>query len=107
RLWIGERRVVELPERVAALEPEHRHGGFGRGARVFVEGERGVLPDEPNFFRAVLVADLLQRRLDAAAERTLEITDGDDRHRCERVTPLRIFRSDGHAGTRLIGGVTR
>ncbi len=75
RLLVGESGVVELPEGVVAGEPKDRRSGFGRGARVVVEGQRVVLPDDTDLVRTVLLPQLRHRRLDAAAEGALEVAD--------------------------------
>src|SRR5262249_29580071 len=48
------------------------------------------------------VADLLERRLDAAAERALEVAEDHDRDRRVRLAPLRVLGSDWNARRALV-----
>ena len=58
---------------VAARQHEDALRRFGRGLRVVVERKRLVLPDDADLVRAVRRLDLIERRLDARAERALEV----------------------------------
>jgi len=66
---VGEETVMVRPE---LAEGARAAGGFGRGPRAFVRGEREILEDEPDLARE-LVEDLVQRPLDALAVRSLVI----------------------------------
>ena len=72
-----EQLVVELPELALLVRGQGRLGG---GHGVLMEGERLVLPGEADL-ALVLVADLLERRLDTPAEGALEVGPLDDGHR--------------------------
>ena len=68
-LLVGEDQFLHLPEFTLPM------GGFGggrRARRLRMEAERQVLEDHPHLV-AISVPNLLQRRLDAGAEGTLEI----------------------------------
>ncbi len=95
---------MELPERVAAAQPEDGGGGVVRGTRVFVEGQGVVLPHDAHLVGPVGLADLLHGGLDAAAERTLEVADLDDRDRRVVLAPDGVVGGDGDARGAVIEG---
>src|SRR5947199_3420270 len=63
--------VVKFPE-LALLE--RRNGCEMLKRRVFMDAQRVVLPDDPDFV-AVYLADLIECRTDPCAERSLEVRE--------------------------------
>src|SRR5262249_54300451 len=96
RLLVLEGEIVPLPERLGAAEPEDGLSREGGRARVLVERQRVVLPDDAELVGAVLVPDLLDARLHLAAERALEVAEEHQRDRCVALAPRRVLRRDGH-----------
>jgi hypothetical protein len=91
RRLVFERRGVKLPERVAACHLENAFRRLGCRLGLLMERQRIALPDDADLFLSVGRLHLIHGRLDARAERTLEVAVDDDGDRRGAVAPHRIF----------------